>query len=78
MKEDTPRFSPAYIMAAVIPTLMISDLYFFEQKDFKLKNPSTYHYDILLLVFMVSFSRIGLVFIGSGWFFCSHHVRDHN
>ncbi|KAJ0480454.1 putative bicarbonate transporter [Helianthus annuus] len=53
MKEDTPRFSPAYIMAAVIPTLMISDLYFFEQKDFKLKNPSTYHYDILLLVFMV-------------------------
>ncbi|KAJ0707477.1 putative bicarbonate transporter [Helianthus annuus] len=55
------RVPPAYIMAAIIPALMISGLYFFDhsvasqlaqQKEFNLKNPSAYHYDILLLGFM--------------------------
>lgn len=51
-----------YIFAAMIPALMIAGLYFFDhsvasqlaqQKEFNLKNPSAYHYDILLLGFMV-------------------------
>ncbi|KAM0033413.1 putative bicarbonate transporter [Helianthus debilis subsp. tardiflorus] len=59
--RDMGRVSPAYIMAAIIPALMISGLYFFDhsvasqlaqQKEFNLKNPSAYHYDILLLGFM--------------------------
>ncbi|XP_076946020.1 boron transporter 4-like [Bidens hawaiensis] len=59
--KDMGRVSPAYIMAAIIPALMISGLYFFDhsvasqlaqQKEFNLKNPSAYHYDILLLGFM--------------------------
>ncbi|KAI7752057.1 hypothetical protein M8C21_009238 [Ambrosia artemisiifolia] len=59
--RDMGRVSPTYIMAAIIPALMISGLYFFDhsvasqlaqQKEFNLKNPSAYHYDILLLGFM--------------------------
>ncbi|XP_035833897.1 boron transporter 4-like [Helianthus annuus] len=59
--RDMGRVPPAYIMAAIIPALMISGLYFFDhsvasqlaqQKEFNLKNPSAYHYDILLLGFM--------------------------
>ncbi|XP_021848193.2 boron transporter 4-like [Spinacia oleracea] len=49
-----------HILGAFIPGLMIAGLFFFEhnvaskmtqQKDFNLKNPSAYHYDILLLGF---------------------------
>jgi len=56
------KVSPGYIFAAFIPALMIAGLYFFDhsvvsqlaqQKEFNLKNPSAYHYDILLLGFMV-------------------------
>ncbi|KAE8721184.1 Boron transporter 4 [Hibiscus syriacus] len=52
---------PSYIFAALIPAVMIAGLYFFDhsvasqmlqQKEFNLKNPSAYHYDILLLGFM--------------------------
>ncbi|KAI3786035.1 hypothetical protein L1987_45162 [Smallanthus sonchifolius] len=62
--RDMGSVSPAYIMAAIIPALMISGLYFFDhsvasqlaqQKEFNLKNPSAYHYDILLLGFMTLF-----------------------
>jgi hypothetical protein len=51
-----------YIFAALIPAVMIAGLYFFDhsvasqmaqQKEFNLKNPSAYHYDVLLLGFMV-------------------------
>ena len=51
-----------YIFAAFIPALMIAGLYFFDhsvasqmaqQKEFNLKKPSAYHYDILLLGVMV-------------------------
>lgn len=54
---------PIYILAAFIPAMMIAGLYFFDhsvasqmaqQKEFNLKNPSAYHYDILILGFMVS------------------------
>ena len=51
-----------YLFAAFIPAVMIAGLYFFDhsvasqmaqQKEFNLKNPSSYHYDILLLGVMV-------------------------
>nr|KAJ0214156.1 hypothetical protein LSAT_V11C400198380 [Lactuca sativa] len=59
--KDMGKVPPAYIFAAFIPALMIAGLYFFDhsvasqlaqQKEFNLKNPSAYHYDILLLGFM--------------------------
>ncbi|XP_027340651.1 boron transporter 4-like [Abrus precatorius] len=59
--KDMGKVSPAYIFAAFIPALMIAGLYFFDhsvasqlaqQKEFNLRKPSAYHYDILLLGFM--------------------------
>lgn len=59
--KDMGNVPPAYIFAAFIPALMIAGLYFFDhsvasqmaqQKEFNLKNPTAYHYDILLLGFM--------------------------
>ncbi|KAL9323154.1 hypothetical protein ACSQ67_011207 [Phaseolus vulgaris] len=56
--NDMGKVSPSYIFAAFIPALMIAGLYFFDhsvasqlaqQKEFNLKKPSAYHYDILLL-----------------------------
>ncbi|WOG91176.1 hypothetical protein DCAR_0310424 [Daucus carota subsp. sativus] len=50
-----------YIFAAIIPAVMIAGLYFFDhsvasqmaqQKEFNLKNPSAYHYDLFLLGIM--------------------------
>ena len=57
-----PNVPVGYIFAAIIPAVMVAGLYFFDhsvasqmaqQKEFNLKNPSAYHYDILLLGFMV-------------------------
>ena len=51
-----------YIFAAIIPAVMVAGLYFFDhsvasqlaqQKEFNLRKPSTYHYDILVLGLMV-------------------------
>ncbi|KAG8493566.1 hypothetical protein CXB51_011749 [Gossypium anomalum] len=59
--RDMGRIPPLYIFAAFIPAVMIAGLYFFDhsvasqmaqEKEFNLKNPSAYHYDILLLGFM--------------------------
>ncbi|XP_010537973.1 PREDICTED: boron transporter 4 isoform X2 [Tarenaya hassleriana] len=59
--KDMVKVSPLYILAAFVPAVMIAGLYFFDhsvasqlaqQKEFNLKNPSAYHYDILLLGFM--------------------------
>ncbi|KAG5248725.1 hypothetical protein OIU76_004584 [Salix suchowensis] len=59
--KDMGNVPPEYIFAAFIPAVMIAGLYFFDhgiasqmaqQKEFNLKNPSAYHYDILLLGFM--------------------------
>jgi hypothetical protein len=56
------KVSTAYIFGAFIPAVMIAGLYFFDhsvasqlaqQKEFNLKKPSAYHYDIMLLGFMV-------------------------
>ncbi|KAH9714863.1 Boron transporter 4 [Citrus sinensis] len=59
--KDMGKVPLAYIFAAFIPAVMIAGLYFFDhsvasqlaqQKEFNLKKPSAYHYDILLLGFM--------------------------
>ncbi|KAF2317960.1 hypothetical protein GH714_041284 [Hevea brasiliensis] len=56
--KDMVKVPPAYIFAAFIPAVMVAGLYFFDhsvasqmaqQKDFNLKKPSAYHYDILIL-----------------------------
>ncbi|XP_012570733.1 boron transporter 4-like isoform X1 [Cicer arietinum] len=62
--KDMGKVSPAHIFAAFVPALMIAGLYFFDhsvasqlaqQKEFNLRKPSAYHYDILLLGFMTLF-----------------------
>ncbi|KAK3025741.1 hypothetical protein RJ639_042510 [Escallonia herrerae] len=56
--QDMGKIPPLYVFAAFIPGVMIAGLYFFnhsvasqlaQQKEFNLKKPSAYHYDILLL-----------------------------
>uniref|UniRef100_A0A2P2Q3U6 Anion exchange family protein n=1 Tax=Rhizophora mucronata TaxID=61149 RepID=A0A2P2Q3U6_RHIMU len=56
--NDMGNVPPSYIVAAFVPAVMIAGLYFFDhsvasqlaqQKEFNLKNPSAYHYDIFLL-----------------------------
>lgn len=56
----------AYIFVAILPAVMIAGLYFFDhsvaaqmaqQKEYNLKNPSSYHYDLFLLGFMVKVFR---------------------
>ncbi|KAG6387935.1 hypothetical protein SASPL_153130 [Salvia splendens] len=56
--KDMGKVPAMYIFAAIIPALMIAGLYFFDhsvasqlaqQKEFNLKKPSAYHYDIMLL-----------------------------
>ncbi|KAJ4958210.1 hypothetical protein NE237_025321 [Protea cynaroides] len=60
--KDMGNVPPVYIFAAIIPSVMVAGLYFFDhsvasqmaqQQHFNLKKPSAYHYDILLLGFMV-------------------------
>ncbi|KAK1433824.1 hypothetical protein QVD17_10741 [Tagetes erecta] len=52
---------PVYIVGAFVPATMIAVLYYFDhsvasqlaqQKEFNLKKPSSYHYDLLLLGFL--------------------------
>ena len=56
------KVPPVYVFAAIVPAIMVAGLYFFDhsvasqlaqQKEFNLKKPSAYHYDMLLLGFMV-------------------------
>ena len=60
--QDMGKVPLTYIFAALIPAVMIAGLYFFDhsvasqmaqQKEFNLKNPSAYHYDVFLLGLMV-------------------------
>lgn len=60
--QDMGKVPAKYVFAAIIPALMIAGLYFFDhsvasqlaqQKEFNLKKPSAYHYDIMLLGVMV-------------------------
>ncbi|CAL5360677.1 unnamed protein product [Camellia sinensis] len=59
---DMGKVPVVYIFTAFIPAVMIAGLYFFDhcvasqmaqQKEFNLKNPYAYHYDILLLRIMI-------------------------
>ncbi|KAK4375657.1 hypothetical protein RND71_006334 [Anisodus tanguticus] len=60
--EEMMDVPPLYIVGAFIPATMIAVLYYFDhsvasqlsqQKEFNLKKPSSYHYDLLLLGFLV-------------------------
>ncbi|XVF54104.1 hypothetical protein PTKIN_Ptkin05aG0153900 [Pterospermum kingtungense] len=60
--KDMVNVPPLYIVGAFIPATMIAVLYYFDhsvasqlaqQKEFNLKKPSSYHYDLLLLGFLV-------------------------
>lgn len=60
--QDLFSVPPMYIFAAILPALMVTGLYFFDhsvaskmaqQKEFNLKKPSAFHYDILVLGIMV-------------------------
>lgn len=60
--QDMGKIPVGYIFAAFIPAVMVAGLYFFDHsvasqmaqpKEFNLQNPSAYHYDILLLGFLV-------------------------
>ncbi|CAI0629113.1 unnamed protein product [Linum tenue] len=55
---DMAKVPPGFILAAIIPAVMVAGLYFFDhsvasqmaqQKEFNIKKPSAYHYDILIL-----------------------------
>lgn len=73
----------AYIFVAILPAVMIAGLYFFDhsvaaqmaqQKEYNLKNPSSYHYDLFLLGFMVMVFRNFVLFylevLGYNKFWC--------
>ncbi|KAK3033874.1 hypothetical protein RJ639_032779, partial [Escallonia herrerae] len=56
--KDMGKVPVVHIFSALIPAIMIAGLYFFDhsvasqmaqQKEFNLKNPPAYHYDIFLL-----------------------------
>lgn len=60
--KDMLNVPTIYIVGAFIPATMIAVLYYFDhsvasqlaqQKEFNLKKPSSYHYDLLLLGFLV-------------------------
>ncbi|CAO2813981.1 unnamed protein product [Amaranthus hypochondriacus] len=59
--KDMIKVPVVYIFAAIVPAVMVAGLYFFDhsvasqlaqQKEFNLRKPSAYHYDILVLGFM--------------------------
>ena len=60
--QEMLNVPPLYIVGAFIPATMIAVLYYFDhsvasqlaqQKEFNLKKPASYHYDLLLLGFLV-------------------------
>ncbi|KAJ8449093.1 hypothetical protein Cgig2_004148 [Carnegiea gigantea] len=60
--KEMLKVPPVYIVGAFIPATMIAVLYYFDhsvasqlaqQKEFNLKKPSSYHYDLLLLGFLL-------------------------
>ena len=60
--QDMLHVPLVYIIGAIVPATMIAVLYYFDhsvasqlaqQKEFNLKKPSSYHYDLLLLGFLV-------------------------
>lgn len=66
------KVPPVYVFAAFVPAVMIAGLYFFDhsvasqlaqQKEFNLRNPSAYHYDIFLLGLMVCSTILLSIFL---------------
>ncbi|KAK8655896.1 hypothetical protein V6N13_108460 [Hibiscus sabdariffa] len=60
--QEMATVPPLYIVGAFVPATMIAVLYYFDhsvasqlaqQKEFNLKKPPSYHYDLLLLGFLV-------------------------
>ena len=61
-EQDMVQVPVVFIIGAFIPATMIAVLYYFDhsvasqlsqQKEFNLRKPSSYHYDLLLLGFLV-------------------------
>ncbi|KAF7838323.1 putative boron transporter 2 isoform X1 [Senna tora] len=61
VNKEMLNVPPIYIVGAFIPATMIAVLYYFDhsvasqlaqQKEFNLRKPSSYHYDLLLLGFL--------------------------
>ncbi|KAK6248459.1 hypothetical protein QUC31_020024 [Theobroma cacao] len=59
--KDMANVPPVHVFTAFLPAIMIAGLYFFDhtvasqlaqQKEFNLKKPSAYHYDIFILGIM--------------------------
>ncbi|KAH7662097.1 Bicarbonate transporter eukaryotic protein [Dioscorea alata] len=59
--KDLLQVPPIYIVAAIVPAIMVAGIYFFDhsvasqmaqQKEFNLKKPSAYHYDLMVLAIM--------------------------
>lgn len=69
--QEMVNVPPLYIVGAFIPATMIAVLYYFDhsvasqlaqQKEFNLKKPASYHYDLLLLGFLVIFFETSSIF----------------
>ena len=67
MLQDMGKVSGRYIVAGLIPALIITILFFFDHNvssqmaqlpEFNLKKPPAYHYDFALLACMVSDSLL--------------------
>ncbi|RZR83089.1 hypothetical protein BHM03_00009643 [Ensete ventricosum] len=80
--KDMLSVPPVYIFAAIIPAVMVAGLYFFDhsvasqmaqQKEFNLKKPSAYHYDILVLGFMARLPST-LFFFFFFFFYCGRCI----
>ncbi|XP_042498007.1 probable boron transporter 2 isoform X2 [Macadamia integrifolia] len=65
--KDMLNVPPLYIAGAFIPATMIAVLYYFDhsvasqlaqQKEFNLKKPPSYHYDLLLLGFLLLCNKL--------------------
>lgn len=70
--QDMLNVPVLYIIGAFIPATMIAVLYYFDhsvasqlsqQKEFNLKKPPSYHYDLLLLGFLVSKFVVDYVYL---------------
>ena len=67
--QDMHKVPPQYILAGFILAIMITGLYFFDhnvvaqlaqQKEFNLRNPSAYHYDLFLTNHIVLWEELGM------------------
>lgn len=74
--QDMLNVPVLFIIGAFIPASMIAVLYYFDhsvasqlsqQKEFNLRKPSSYHYDLLLLGFLVCKGQV--VLFASSFFF---------